>query len=422
MSVLLRAASSVFLYKQLALVCTLLSSFILARLLGPEGRGALAGILVIPTLIAAFSECGMRQTAVHYIGKRDNISEIISNLLVYVFVMGLLGAIIAFSYFKSTEYNGTHLTIISASMMVLALLINNGARGVFLGFGDIRLYNVFILLQSVVILLTLSVMLYFGASELESIVIIYLLSNLFLSLVSIFTIIIKHYRILTFSFSWEMLKEMLKKSIEYGVVFALIVANYKFDILMLSHLSEDRSLGYYTISTQVVELIWQISGALMIVVFSSSANNKINVSNVCATTRVTVVLTFLVCLFLSLFGQNVIALIFGNDFKPAYISLLYLLPGAVFMVPFKIFYSMYAGQGKPLSGLKIISFAVLSNVALNFVLIPTYDEVGAAIAASISYIIAGLFMSYKVSRREGVSFKDIWLFKFNDLRRKTTGV
>lgn len=414
---IIKSASSVFIYKQFSLVCVLLSSVFIARMLGPDGRGVLTGLLVIPNLIAAISECGMRQSAVHYIGKRENIDAVISNLVIYLLVLGGVGTGAALVYFSSFIDRPLDLITISVSFMVVGLLFSNGMRGVFLGFGDIKVYNFYIVLQNLLIFVSLSIGYILNIQSLEFIVSVYIASNMVTALILFIQVMFKYGKNLTFSPSFSLAQTMLKKSVLYGAVFALIVANYKFDIIMISNLSTEVNLGYYAISTQIIELIWQIPGALVVVIFSASANSKTDYREICKVIRITIFLTIIFSLLLCIFGMQLIVWFFGDTFSNSYWSLLLLLPGAIAMIPFKIIYARLAGEGKPLSGLYIMLFALTVNIIFNFILIPKYNELGAAIAASISYIIAGLAMAFCFSKEVKVPLLEVLLLRKSDFNK-----
>ena len=85
---------SVFTTKVFVLSFGLISTIILARALGPEGRGFLAAILIYPTLLVALTEGGMRQSAVFFLGqKKASDAKVIGALFSYIIFAGLLGTV-----------------------------------------------------------------------------------------------------------------------------------------------------------------------------------------------------------------------------------------------------------------------------------------------------------------------------------------
>ena len=94
-----------------------------------------------------------------------------------------------------------------------------------------------------------------------------------------------------------------------------------------------------------------------------------------------------------------VPLLFGADFKGADTMLLWLLPGMVMMVVFKLANTDLGGKGKPYIALAIMSIAVPVNIGLNYLLIPDMGGVGAALASTASYTLSALIMIMIYSRR-----------------------
>lgn len=53
----------------LIIIFGLLGSIITARIIGPEGNGIIASLLVYPSIFISFGSLGIRQSATYFIGK-----------------------------------------------------------------------------------------------------------------------------------------------------------------------------------------------------------------------------------------------------------------------------------------------------------------------------------------------------------------
>jgi O-antigen/teichoic acid export membrane protein len=412
---LFKKFTAVFFSNQLSTLFLFLASILIARIYGPEGRGYIYSILVIPNLVSSLTEFGMRQTAVYFIGIKKPISLVISNLFTYLLLAGLVGIIISFAYFYMMNKE-LKFEYILASLLVLNILLVNGFRAVFLGYNNFSEYNKFVVLQSFITFILLVILYFTSFNNVELVFCIYYISS-FLVFTLISLKVFKSY-LTKFKYTPSLLfvKKMLHKSFSYGIVFALVVMNYKFDIIMLSIMSNDYNLGLYTVSTQLIEIIWLVPAALIVVLFSISANNLATIEQLCAAIRATLLGIIIICALIILLGRLIITFLFGESFLGAYESLIFLLPGAVLMIFFKLIYAYYAGKGKPHKGLKPILLAVFINIVLNYLLIPIYHELGAALASSVSYSIAGLAMLLVFKFEFKVNFKDLLLIKISDLR------
>ena len=76
---------------------------------------------------------------------------------------------------------------------------------------------------------------------------------------------------------------------------------------------------------------------------------------------------------------------FGTDFLPAAPALFWLMPGMVFLAVSGFVKLDLTGRGRPGWISVVLSICAVTNLVLNFLLIPYWGIVGAAIASSITY-------------------------------------
>ena len=75
---------------QILVFClSFVSSIIIARVLGPEGRGLFSIVIMIPTMTVAMTNMGINVSNVFFIGKnKDPIGSIVGNALFYSLLVG----------------------------------------------------------------------------------------------------------------------------------------------------------------------------------------------------------------------------------------------------------------------------------------------------------------------------------------------
>lgn len=407
-------SSSVFFYRVFSIICMFLSSVLIARILGPEGRGILTSYLVMPMLVATISEFGMRQSAIYFIGKDSASTKTIPCLMLYLLIAGTIGFLGCFFYFVASKNTNDYLLFILVSLMVYNYLFINGLNGVFIGFSDVKIYNYFIFAQNFLLLVFVCFVFASKNSNFITIIMSYYFSSTLISLALAITIWKRYKKKIGFTLSLDLFFDMLKKSILFGSVYALIVLNYKLGQVLLSNASDLTSLGYYVTSTQIVELIWQVPAAFMVVVLSRTVNSQSGKEEICNILTVTFVLILCACVFLALFGEILISVIFGSNFSESYYSLLYLLPGTLLIVPFKIIHTYYAGKGNLTPSFKIIIACFFLNLIMSLSLREKYSFIGISISASFSFSIAGFLMLIHFIRQEKVGFKLFFTFKNPD--------
>jgi O-antigen/teichoic acid export membrane protein len=413
---LIKNVLSVFSSKIGVVLTTLLISIILARSLGVEDRGLLASILIFPQLLLALFEGGMRQAATYYIsGGRSTSEHVVGSVMFYWLISGSLGFCVCFFLIYNFAGNIEFKLILLSSLILPIDLLCSFFRGYFLGKENFKKYNLVLVLPKILNLGLLSLIVFFSNVSVFLALVTVLISTI-INLLQILSIIFIKEGIKP-KINTKLFKEMFSKGLVYSLSLFLIVANYKVDIFILTQLSTNTQVGLYTVVNQIGESLWQLPGAIVVVLMSSSANRNScsdNVSfynKVLISSRLTFYVTLLSSIVLALIAPIAIPLLFGHDFEESALILLYLLPGLVFMVYFKVINSDYAGDGKPHIALYVMIPVTLLNIALNFILIPENGAIGAAVASSISYILASLIFMCYYSRSNKFSFFEFF-FKY----------
>jgi Na+-driven multidrug efflux pump len=92
-----------------------------------------------------------------------------------------------------------------------------------------------------------------------------------------------------------------------------------------------------------------------------------------------------------------------------------ILPGIVFMVIFRVLSGQIAGMGKPQLSIYVFGPALVLNIILNFILIPPYGALGAAIATNISYALGAVGYWIIFARETGCGYLEIIRFRKDDV-------
>jgi O-antigen/teichoic acid export membrane protein len=223
---------------------------------------------------------------------------------------------------------------------------------------------------------------------------------------------------LSFKFNKKIFWPMFRLGIVYAIAFFFISANYKIDILILSWISTPTELGNYALAVQLGELLWQLPGAVLVVLTAKTANStdRSIIETVTKTNRLTLLMTALSAIPLTVACYFLIVPAFGAGFSGSFLMLIYMLPGLVLAAVFKTINSYFAGQGKPYVTIWLMGFVVVLNVFLNYVLIPYMGALGAAIATSISYGVAALGCLMLFKYQESVRLFDLLVPKRTDFQ------
>ncbi|MFC4701982.1 oligosaccharide flippase family protein [Glaciecola siphonariae] len=406
---LVRNIFSVFSTRIFVLSIGLISAVLIARGLGAEGRGIYAALLVYPALLVTLTEGGMRQAAIFYIGKKKaSDAEIIGTLLSYTILAGSIGYLMVYWLQRTFGPDAfTNIMMLAAAAILPATLAVNAIKGVFLGKERIKQFNKAHWVQKILFVAAIA-LLYVSNTLTVSTVMFATVGAAIFNLVQALYFLKKH-ETLSFTFSAKTFFPMFRLGVVYALAFFFITANYRIDLLIMSWMAEPDEVGRYAIAVQLGELLWQLPGAVLLVIMSKTANSIDNsiVLTVAKTTRLTLLITAFSALPFAFACYFLIGPVFGEEFASSFFIILYLLPGLVLAAVFKTINSYFSGQGQPLVTVYLMGTIACLNIILNILLIPVYGGTGAAISTTISYAIAALGCCILMSYREGVSVRSL---------------
>lgn len=401
------------------LIGSFLVSVMLARLLGAEGKGAIAAILVFPQLVISLGDLGIRQSLAYFIGKKLYDNKDIISSIVFLWVLSsliLVGTVfIYFSINLSSRYPWPFL-LIALSTIPVGLIIQY-SKGVMLGSDNISSINIAQLIQVLFNILTILILVWILKLDVLGALIAQLIYQF---IVTIYYIgkINKHYTI-NLKPVPPIPKELFKKGISFAIVLFVINLNYRVDIMILDIMVSTSEVGVYSVASNIAQLLWQIPSAIGMVLFAKSATTNLQVSSVNrATTIVRFVLPIMVLagIFLGFLGPLIINILYGAEFIKASNVLMILLPGIIIITISKILHPDLAGRGYPLFSLSLFILTLAINIVLNLILIPIYGINGAALSSSISYTIAGFGFALAYSKKEKIALSKILFINFQDIR------
>jgi O-antigen/teichoic acid export membrane protein len=374
-----------------------LSTVVISRQLGPEGKGILEAVLIFPTIFVTLAEMGIRQSTVHYLGKKQFPEPEIVGML-YYFLIGFSGlgmGICALLYWQLANPNFTAPMIGLALLSIPLYLVASYSSGVFLGKEAIAQFNRIQCLPRFLKLLFLVLLVWLAQIDVVGAIgalILALAVNGGYALWSVARMVP-----LQISFNTKLARKMLSLGMVYALSLFIVNINYKIDVVLLERLSTAAEIGQYNTGVVITELIWQLPAALGVVVFSRSANvgkssadRREFTQKIAKLLRVTLAISIVAAIFLAAIAPILIPLLYGDAFQPSVRVLQLLIPGVVILTIFKVLNMDLAGKGRPEVSLTIFVPAAILNIGLNWLWIPTYGANGAAMASTISYSISAI--------------------------------
>ncbi len=394
---------------------------VVARALGPEGRGVYALVLLSASIAQAVLSLGIGVAAVYELGKGSApAARVIANTQqVVLFSAAVSGALVLLAW----PLFGDRLLDDDIPFWVFAfavpLFVNyNVLTAVFQGMSRFQTMNVVIVTQPFVLLVVLVGMEVFGDVDPTAALIAWSIASLVAVLLALVLLrsdlsLAELVRIDRLSLGRE-LSFGLKGQLGNGVQ----LLNYRLDQYIVLLFVSTAGVGIYAVSVTLSQAVWFGANAVATVLLprltaADPAEAARTTPLVC---RSTLFVSALSALALAAVSPWLVEGLFGSDFKDALAPLLWLLPGTVALAGSKILASYLLSRGQPLINSGVTVVALVVTLAADFILIPPFDLTGAAIASSLAYLTHFGLLLVAYARFSGNSLLDAVIIQRNDVR------
>jgi O-antigen/teichoic acid export membrane protein len=185
--------------------------------------------------------------------------------------------------------------------------------------------------------------------------------------------------------------------------------NYRADQVIMGFIATSTALGIYTVAvnaSEVLMILPSAAGTALTPVLARSARTNLGSRTLRAFRMVTLV-TFGGLIVGATVGSFLLPIFFGAKYQAAVVPFLWLIGGAFGYVAYNLFEAALLASSAPglASMAQVLALAV--GVTLDFALIPSHGATGAAIAALVATLIAGLSACLAFRRRSPFSFLEL---------------
>jgi O-antigen/teichoic acid export membrane protein len=389
---------STFFTQVLRVALSVAKAAIIARWLGPEGKGMLALALLVPGMLGLFLSGGIGAANVYYVGSRRlDVPTLTANSIGFALLSTFVGFGVvvgsAAAGWLEVVVPGVPTWIVLIAMLGFPTGLLNGFFSTILqGIQRIVTINLINLFQSTLTLcLTIVFVIGFQLGLLGALVAS--LGSGVLGLIVFGTILNREGGVFSPRWSYLVMRTTLSFGLKGHIGNVLQFFNYRLDTFIVNFFIGPAGVGIYSVAVALAELLWHLPNAVAFVIFPKAAASRPEEMNVFTPRvfRITLGLTALGALGLALVGRPAINFVFSSTFIGAYVPMLVLLPGVVLLGGAKVLTNEIAGRGYPHYNSINSGLALVLTVVLDLVLIPRYGVLGAALASSIAY--AAIFLT-----------------------------
>jgi O-antigen/teichoic acid export membrane protein len=374
----------------------LIISMIVARVLGPEGRGFYAVAATIGAIGVQFGNLGLHASNIYYVAREKKLlPALVGNTVMVCFAVGGLITVLIWMIFsiwpRLAPVDGLLLilSLIWIPLGLVCLLLQN----LLLGIQEVRAFNKIELITKVLGLGLIGLLALIGTATVEAIFSAGLVVLVISSLWALWRL--KSHLTTPPKASLALLKE----NIRYGVK-AYLAALFSFlvlrvDLLMTKYILGAEQTGYYSIAANIAELVCILPVVVATILFPK-LSALTNIKEQWYFTKKAAIVTgagmLLVLAVVGILAKPVVRVLYGEPFLPCVPPFLWLLPGIFFLGVETVAVQFLNSIGLPRVVVAVWSLTCLLNVGLNMWAIPEYGITGASIVSSLSYFVICVFI------------------------------
>lgn len=394
-----------------AAVFSLVNVLVIARTLGPVGRGDVVYVSTIAYLTAQFATLGIQQAHANLAGRKPHLRPALAgNSVLFSIVLGVVAAaFVALLIFVFPALGGEA----DAAVLWLALAA------------------IPILILQYYLLFLVQADYGFGAANLAHMLgpIVNVTVNGLLAalgLLTVFTAVattIGGQVLSTALLGWYLHRRLagfgrpdrtlLRDAMGFGLKAhagrVMLLGNYRLDQWFVGAIAGSRELGLYSVAVAWAEALFFLPTAVVSVQRPDlvRAERREAARQAATLFRVAMLLTLFAAAIMVVAAPFLCVTIFGDAFSGSVDDLRVLAFGAFGIVALKQLGSALTAQGKPVLETAAVGVGFVATVALDIALIPPLGGLGAAIASTIAYTAGGIAVAVIFARALGGSLADL---------------
>jgi len=404
------------------LFLSLLIGIIVARTLGPSGKGLLAVIAMVGTTIVNLGNLGISTFNAYAVSNKSvEKKDIISNSFWLGLIIGLIFFFIVLIlalkfpiFFRNIPRSYLLIYLISLPF----LFWFNFFYGILIGEQRFKSFNIFCILTQFINLVGVILLLLVFKINVFYIVVWYMLVNIINALLPMNSVILRNGLSLKFN------SDVFKKSLDYGLrifltgIFSLLIL--RIDLYMVNFFKGMAESGLYSLASTFGDIFFILPFSIVTVMFPKiNAEDKSKKESVAKYSRLSLISVLMLALGTLLFIRLFIGLLYGQEFLPSVQPILLLLPGLIALSTVTVLSQYFLSVGYPFKLTICWFLATILNIVLNFIYIPQYGMIAAAISSTITYLLIFGFHYYFFHKKTKMGFCDIFMPRKEEIKSIT---
>jgi len=397
-----------------------INGLLLARFLGPMGRGQYALIVLVPAVAALIFNFGLSTSNAYFMSSGAiAFSKIFGFVILYVPGVGIIGILLTnlFASIYLKFYPDVPIGLFRlGSFGIFSVILFTNMLSLFQGQSDFKRFNLINALNPFLFLISFSLGAIFLKAKLLGAVISYLIGFSVSGLAGF--LFLRKQITPVFKISLQDLRQMFRYSSRVAVAEIVTFLNYRFDMFLVGYFLGAKAVGFYAVAVLVAETLWYLSssvGTVLLPTFGRMSSDE----RLAVLTRVLRhifwISVFMIAI-LFLFDSSLIKIVFGSKFMPSVRALRGLYLGVIALSVGKIISSYILSLGKSPVTMRIALAGFGLNLALNLWWIPRIGILGAALASTAAYSLMLILDVYWLWQNRHPRFVDLLVPQIDDFK------
>lgn len=400
----IRKVGETFAARLVLIAIGFVTTVVVARILGPEGRGLYAVAVAVGAIGVQFGNLGLPSSNTYSVSRdRLLLAQLTGNALVIGIGLGACAALAAWVVFSIWPA----LAPVQGWLLVLALawvpfgLTYLLQQNLLIGINEVRAYNLIdIAINGLALLMT--VMLIAAGRVIPEYVMLIGVLTVAIGVCLTYLRIRPHLQgVLRPSFA------LFNTTARYGFkaylacLFAYVLL--KSNIVIVQYMLGAEQAGYFSIASALADVVYMLPVVVGIILFPRLAamQNEDERYHLCVrTASVLGILMAGIALVVGLLAEPLVRILFGEAYVPATPAFLWLLPAIVILSVNTVYMNYFAAIGMPLVAVYSPAVSLVVGIVFSVVLIVPLGLIGVSIASGIAYsLMLGFSLVYVAASR-----------------------
>lgn len=398
----------------------ILSSIVIAKSLGPSGRGVLSVLAGLVGGAVQFGGLGLNGAILYFASReKDRIPQIVWNVLVSATVMG---AAVAVLYFivglaaPSVLIGDIDVMLFFITLLALPFaFFTQFYQSLLVATQQVLAYNVLDVLSRAIVLagftfILVALRLGTGAAVWSYTITTAVAGALYLVWGTRSTGISR-------PFDYDLSRRMIRYGIRAYIASLLLFFAVRINLFLVNSVLGENSAGLYAVALLFLDIISLLPLTLGMLLFPQVAGDQEDRGLLTAKVfRFSVLAIGGMCVILGGVGDFLITAMFGAEFQGSVVPLWCLIPGILSLSLWTILNNDLGARGMPSVVIKAPAVALVVNVLGNALTLDRWGIAGSAASASLASFVGLLIVFIYFVRRFQMPLREMILFTVSDFR------